>query len=116
MTRLAVELPGGRAPLPAGLAAAVEQRGLGEVVIGVRPESVRFIPSGGVTATVSVIESLGYERHVVCRLDDGSLVIVRVDARETVPGIAETVHLGADANAAHLFDPATGERVDAERA
>ena len=85
---LVVELPGGRAPLPAGLAAAVEQRGLTEVVIGVRPESLRFIAAGGVTATVVVIESLGYERHVVCRLEDGSLVIVRVDARDTVPGIA----------------------------
>jgi hypothetical protein len=69
-----------------------------------------------VTATVSVIESLGYERQVVCRLDDGSLVIVRVDARETVPDIAETVHLAADVNAAHLFDPVTGVRVGAELA
>ncbi len=113
---LVVELPGGRAPLPADLAAAVEQRGLTEVVIGVRPESLRFIATGGVTATVVVIESLGYERHVVCRLEDDSLVIVRVDARDNAPSIGESVHLAADVNTAHVFDPGTGERVDAEPA
>jgi len=111
---LVVELPGGRAPLSAGLAAAVERRGLTDVVIGVRPESLRFVPAGGVAASVSVIESLGYERHVVCRLEDSSLAIVRVDARDAVPRIAEAVHLGADVDTTHVFDPATGERVDAE--
>jgi multiple sugar transport system ATP-binding protein len=111
---LVVELPGGRTPLPPDIASVVEQRGLSEVVIGVRPESLRFISAGGVAATVLVIESLGYERHVVCRLQDGTLVIVRSDARETVPGIGESVHLAADADTAHVFDPASGDRIDAE--
>jgi len=111
---LVVELPGGRAPRPAGLGKAIEQRGLTDVVIGVRPESLRFIRTGGVTATVSVIESLGYERHVVCRLEDSTLVIVRVDAREPVPAMGETVRLAAEVNDAHVFDASTGERIDAD--
>ena len=45
---------------------------------------------------------------------DGTLVIVRSDAREAVPGIGESVHLAADADAAHVFDPASGDRIDAE--
>ena len=39
---LVAELPGGRAPLPAPLAGAVTARGLTDVVIGVRPEDLRF--------------------------------------------------------------------------
>ena len=109
---LVVELPGGRAPLPPDIARAVEQRGLAEVMIGVRPESLRFITAGGVVARVLVVESLGYERHVVCRLDDGTLVIVRSDAREVVPGLGESVHLAADAGSLHVFDPVSGDRID----
>ena len=112
---LVVELPGGRAPLPADLAHAIEQRGLNEVVVGVRPESLRFIAAGGVSATVLVIESLGYERHVVCRIEDGTLVIVRVDARDTAPALGESVQLAADIDSVHVFDPISGERVGSAR-
>ncbi len=62
------------------VARAVAAMNLEEVVIGVRPEDLRF-ESGevGVVATVSVVESLGHERHIACRLTDGQLVIVRQD-------------------------------------
>jgi len=109
---LVVELPDGRAPLSTAAAHAVEQRGLDAVVVGVRPESLRFADNGGVPATVSVIESLGHERQVVCRLTDATFVIVRCDAREAVPDIGEAVQLVADAGAIHVFDPETGIRVD----
>jgi ABC-type sugar transport system ATPase subunit len=86
-----------------------------EVVVGVRPEELRFAPPGGETpgvdATVSVIESLGHERHVICRLEDGQLAIVRQTAHEAAPREGEAVRLVADA--VHRFDPQTGERVDA---
>ena len=63
---LVAELPGGRAPLSDDVARAVAAMNLEEVVIGVRPEDLRF-ESGevGVVATVSVVESLGHERHIV---------------------------------------------------
>ena len=74
-----------RVPLPAELAHAVEAAGVDEVVIGVRPEHLRFDDRDGIPATVSVVESLGHERHVVCRLADQQLVIVRQDAHEAAP-------------------------------
>ena len=73
---------GGRIPLPRRAARAVDGgRARPRSCIGVRPEHLRSAPTAGSPATVRVIESLGHERHVVCRLDDGQLVIVR-QARE----------------------------------
>jgi multiple sugar transport system ATP-binding protein len=109
---LVVELPGGRAPLTAQLAHAVEAAGLENVVLGVRPEDLRLADQGGVTATVVVVEALGYESHVACRLPDGQLVIVRQRAEADAPAPEETVHLIALPEVLHVFDPATGNRVD----
>jgi multiple sugar transport system ATP-binding protein len=110
-----IQISGGHAPLPADLARALEQRGLTEVVLGVRPEDLR-IDREGVDATVTVIESLGHERQVVCRLPDDTFVIVRRAANLPVPDIGEGVRLAADADALHLFDPTTGARVGDEAA
>jgi multiple sugar transport system ATP-binding protein len=111
---LAVELPGGRAPLPPAVANVVEARGLDAVVVGVRPEALRIVDAGGVAAHVSVIESLGHERHVVCRLTDDTLVIVRRAASAPSPQIGEAVHLAADIADVHVFDPGSGERIEHE--
>ena len=62
---------------------------------------------------MSVVESLGHERHVVCRLDDQQLVIVRQDAHEAAPAEESTTFLVADPAALHVFDPETGARVGA---
>jgi len=110
---LAVALPGARAPLPEALAAAVGRQGVEEVVVGVRPEHLRLDAGGFVPATVTVVESLGHERHIACRLDDGALVIVRQPSEHRAPGVGSTVRLATDAQHLHVFDAATGERVDA---
>jgi multiple sugar transport system ATP-binding protein len=109
---LSIAVPGGRAPLTRELADAVEASGLDEVVLGVRPEDVRFGSAGGVNATVAVVEALGHECHVACRLDDGQLVIVRQRAQADVPAPEEKVHLVAAPEVLHLFDPATGNRIE----
>ena len=94
---LVVELPGGRAPLPADLAAAVEQRGLTEVVIGVRPESLRFIAAGGVTGDGGGdrVARLRAPRRVPTR---GRLARHRPRrrARRRARASARSVHLAAD--------------------
>ena len=82
---LAVDLPGGRVPVPAPLAAAVRAAGVVDVVVGARPEDLRFAATGGVQAVVVVVESLGHERHVVCRLGDGQLAIVRQAVHDVAP-------------------------------
>ena len=79
---LAVALPGrrrtaaGRAREPARRNADID-----DVVVGVRPEHLVLGARRRVPATVvSVVESLGHERHIVCRLDDGTMVITRQPA------------------------------------
>ena len=62
---------------------------------------------------MSVVESLGHERHVVCRLDDHQLVILRQDAHEAAPAEESPTHLVADPAALHVFDPVTGARISA---
>ena len=59
------------------------------VVVGVRPEHLLLADDGIVPATVTVVESLGHERNIVCRLDDGTLVITRQDMDAPPPGVGE---------------------------
>jgi multiple sugar transport system ATP-binding protein len=106
-----VQISGGVLPLPSTLAAAVERGDLEHVVVGVRPEHLAF-GDGPVRATVSVVESLGHERHVICRLQDGQLVIVRLASSVPPPAVESEVGLAADAANLHVFDAATEKRVD----
>jgi ABC-type sugar transport system ATPase subunit len=110
---LVAEIPGGHIPLDPALAGAVTTSGLETVVIGVRPEDLRFDTADGIPARVSVVESLGHERHVVCRLADQQLVIVRQDAHEAAPAAASSTFLVADSHALHVFDPESGARIGA---
>jgi multiple sugar transport system ATP-binding protein len=108
---LVAEIPGGHIPLDPALASAVTALSLDEVVIGVRPEDLTFEPELGIPATVTVVESLGHERHVVCRLVDEQFVIVRQDAHEVPPAEGASVLLATGPDGLHVFDPATGVRV-----
>ncbi len=117
---LALELPGGRVPVPDTLAVGIREHGLDEVVVGVRPEDLTFAPAGtsgttdetiGVEAEVTVVESLGHERHIGCRLNDRQLVIVRQDAHDTAPEVETATRLVADPAAVHVFDPVSGRRM-----
>ena len=107
---VAVDLPGGRIPLPAPLAHAANTDGRA-VVLGVRPEHLA-IGDGPIAATVSVVESLGHERHVVCRLEDGQLVTVRQPSSMTSPTDGTPVRLSFDPHHLHLFDATTEARFD----
>jgi multiple sugar transport system ATP-binding protein len=107
--------------LPDALAAALRRTDLGRVAMGIRPEHLR-VGDGPITALVRTVESLGHERHLVCELvgtdprpDElvlGDLVIVRQSAEDPAPKMGETIHLGAEARHVHLFDPASGARID----
>ena len=106
-----VAVPGGRIPLPAPLARVVGADGRA-VVLGVRPEHLA-IGDGPIAATVSVVESLGHERHVVCRLEDGQLVTARQPSSVTAPSDGTSVRLSFDPDHLHLFDATTEARYDA---
>jgi multiple sugar transport system ATP-binding protein len=109
---LGVRIPGGVVGLPPTLGGAVEQRALDQVVLGVRPEDLEIADDGPVTATVSVVEALGHERHVMCRLVDGQLVIVRQSASAPPPTEEHKIGITVDAERVHVFEAKTEERVE----
>ena len=109
---LAVSLPGARVPLPTPLAHAIAALGLDDVVVGVRAEHLVLADDGIVPATVTVVESLGHERNIACRLDDHTLVITRQDIEAPRPTVGETVRLTTEPQFLHVFDARTGSRVD----
>jgi len=108
--QLVFEAPGVNLALPAPLAHASAGASLQGAVLGVRPEDLRLGP-GPVTAKVILIESLGHERHIVARLDDGQTLIVRQPGDETPPADGEVVTLHVTADSLHLFDATTEQRV-----
>ncbi len=82
-------------------------------MLGVRPEDLTLTEGGPIRATVSVVESLGHERHVVCRLEDGQLIIVRQAANVSPPARGARSASPSDAARLHVFDAESEERVDA---
>ncbi len=109
---LGVRIPGGVVALPPALGAAVERRDLEHVVIGVRPEHLVVDPNGPLRATVTVVEVLGHERHLLCRLEDGQLVIVRQPSGAAAPAEESPVQLSAEPAHLHVFDPVSERRVE----
>ncbi|MGC9962369.1 MAG: ABC transporter ATP-binding protein [Acidimicrobiales bacterium] len=84
------------------------------VTVGIRPEHLAVTAGGTLEGTVSLVESLGHERHLACRLPDGSLVIVRQGASAPPAPIGAPVRLGlSDGARVHVFDGESGTRVDA---
>ena len=109
---LAVAVAGSRIPLPAPYAKAVADGGRTGVVIGVRPEHLQVTADGVLPATVTVVESLGHERHVICRLEDGQMVIVRQPASQPAPGEGSMVRLATELADLHVFDVDTEQRIE----
>ncbi|MHB8456113.1 MAG: ABC transporter ATP-binding protein [Acidimicrobiales bacterium] len=93
---------------------------LGEpgLTVGVRPEDLAIMPAGIIEARVTLVESLGHEHHVACRVANrganhgAPLLIVRLPAATTPPSIGDDVRLGVTGTM-HRYDPVTGERKQA---
>jgi multiple sugar transport system ATP-binding protein len=86
----------------------------GDDLLGVRPEHLGVVADGPWSATVFLVESLGYERLVHARLATGEEVVVRQsgepDGAALEPG--DAVYLGAPDERVHHFDRETGARRD----
>jgi multiple sugar transport system ATP-binding protein len=107
------ELSGVKLALSAQTIAAAKERGLGEVVVGLRPESLEINDGDGIRAEVEVVEELGADAFAFCvaQIDnEETKLIARTDWRRP-PGRGERVALAPRANEAHVFDPSTGERL-----
>jgi multiple sugar transport system ATP-binding protein len=96
-----VELGGVSVPMP--------RSGHGpEVVVGLRPESLE-LASDGIAAEVEVVEEIGADSYVFAAADVGRLV-ARCETRHA-PDRGARINLRPKPDQAHLFDPATGDRL-----
>jgi ABC-type sugar transport system ATPase subunit len=109
---LGVRIGSALADLPDALARAVERRSVDALVLGVRPEHLVFADDGALPATVDLVEHLGHEQLVMCRLDDGQLLTVRQPSHLRAPDVLAAVRLGVRPEHLHCFDGGTGERIE----
>jgi multiple sugar transport system ATP-binding protein len=98
--------------LPAAVSAASAGAAEGrELVAGVRPEHLVLAPQGqGLRAQVRVVEPTGAETLVYCEAGALQLVAAVRDQRDPLPG--EAVWLAPRTDSVHLFDGASGARLN----
>jgi sn-glycerol 3-phosphate transport system ATP-binding protein len=81
----------------------------GALLLGVRPEHADPAPSGW-SLKVDVVEMLGAERLVYCRLGE-SIFTVRLDATLPAPIVGSVLTVAVKAQHLHWFDPQTKQRL-----
>ena len=81
----------------------------GSLLLGVRPEHADGSDTGW-AMKVEVVEMLGAERLVYCRVGDNPFT-VRLDATLPVPPNGSTFTVAVEAKHLHWFDPKTQQRV-----
>ncbi|MBS0447245.1 MAG: sn-glycerol-3-phosphate ABC transporter ATP-binding protein UgpC [Proteobacteria bacterium] len=105
-----VDALGAAWPAPPGTAGTPGQA----VQYGVRPTDISLTAGGqGIPARVVVVEPTGAETELLLQVGSEQLVAVihgRTGARPD-----DTVHLAVEAANAHVFDQASGQRLDATR-
>ena len=105
----AVSFGGVEVPVPREVAA----NGRTSLVLGVRPEALEVAPDG-VAARVDVVEDVGADAFVFCSTELGgetTKLVARTEVR-MAPKQGERVTLRPRSEEAHLFDPASGERLE----
>jgi multiple sugar transport system ATP-binding protein len=93
---------------------AAATNGREELVLGLRPEALELAP-GGLPAEVELVEEIGADAYVFCVADvagEATKLVARTGANRA-PQRGERVALKARTEEAHLFDPATGDRLGA---
>jgi multiple sugar transport system ATP-binding protein len=96
-------------PLPTGVAG----NGRSTLVIGMRPESLD-VAADGIPAKVDVVEDVGADAFVFCSTElagETIKLVARTEVRKA-PKQGEHVTLRPRPDEAHLFDSASGERLD----
>ncbi len=103
----AVDVGGGRVPLPPGLATRLEDGR--PVVVGVRPEHLTITTDGPLEHKVRGVEWLGHECLVFGSVGSAPVVVRQTGMSTLQPG--GTAHLAVDPADVHLFDTDTTVRL-----
>jgi len=82
-------------------------------VLGVRPEHVALVDQGGVPGSVTSAEYHGADTVLTVQVGEESLLVRRPGRVQLADGAA--VRLGWEADAMHLFDAASGARIDMDQ-
>ncbi|MEJ1161900.1 ABC transporter ATP-binding protein [Prosthecomicrobium sp. N25] len=90
---------------PAGVPA-----GAAPVTLGIRPEHVDLDPEGGLEAVVEMVEPMGADSLVWCRLGRKVSMSVRLDGERRVAS-GDRLKLRFPADRLSLFDDASGDRL-----
>lgn len=83
---------------------------LAKLTLGIRPEHF-FLDPQGMPATVLTIEPTGSETHVVARFAEQDIVLSLRERLSAEPG--DIILISAQPKTLHLFDTASGQRVQA---
>jgi multiple sugar transport system ATP-binding protein len=110
---------GFRLPLPESWRAVASQAASQaegrKVVLGIRPENIREASRGGatvqITARVEFVEPFGHEVIVHGRVGE-DLLVAKTDPHRS-PQMGDDFPLVIEADAIHLFDAATEQRLTA---
>jgi ABC-type sugar transport system ATPase subunit len=110
-----LKLNEGTIPLDCRLSSVVSGSGGGRVTVGVRPENMTLDAGGTLESTVTLVELLGYDVHVVCQTEENGLLIVRQDITTPRPRSGDRVRMSVQPGAVHLFDAHSGNRIEGGR-
>jgi multiple sugar transport system ATP-binding protein len=80
------------------------------VVYGVRPEHLDLADTSGLSAEVVVVEPTGAEILVFARLAGQEIAVVFKERHRFQPG--DRIGLAPHPGTVHLFDKASGDRLD----
>jgi multiple sugar transport system ATP-binding protein len=99
---------GGEVRLPGAV------NGRGEVVVGLRPEALELAAGDGIPGRVEVIEELGADVYAFClaQLPGGEARLVARAEASRAPDRGDRVTLRPRLEQAHVFDVATGARLE----
>ncbi|HWC84566.1 MAG TPA: sn-glycerol-3-phosphate ABC transporter ATP-binding protein UgpC [Pseudonocardiaceae bacterium] len=116
LTDEGAQLDGLSVALPRTTVTAAHEEGLGNIILGIRPESFRLAGADetGAKLTVELVEELGADAYVhgsISVAGSAQRLVVRVDGRQP-PRIGEVVTITIDrANEVHSFSTASDLRL-----
>ena len=92
---------------------SIKDLGENTVIMGFRPNEIELVSQGGVSGTVTVVESLGAEKLVYLKLEENTISIL-VPSEEKIKS-GENLQFSLRPEALHLFNYSNHSRITSNR-